>query len=79
VDSSKFKCLPTCDVTDGRFLALSGQGLQTLSPPDLYLEISVPAGSTSFDVGIFDAQNKATTVFSGPQMTEKGGSRVTQM
>jgi len=52
--SNKFKCLPTCDVTDGRFLALTGQGLQALSPPELDLQISVPAGSTSFDIGIFD-------------------------
>src|SRR4051812_37010639 len=46
--SNKFKCLPTCDVTDGRFLALAGQGLQALSPPELFLQIAVPAGATSF-------------------------------
>ena len=49
-----FKCLPTCNVTDGRFLAIAGTGLQTLSPPELELAISVPAGSTSFDLGVFD-------------------------
>jgi hypothetical protein len=49
-----FKCLPTCDVADGRFLAIAGSGLLTLSPPELELSISVPAGSTSFDLGVFD-------------------------
>ncbi len=51
---NKFRCLPTCDVTDGRFLAVAGAGMQPLSPPELYLQISVPAGATSFDLGIFD-------------------------
>jgi hypothetical protein len=54
VDAPGFKCLPTCDVTDGRFLAIAGSGLLTLSPPELELAISVPAGSTSFDLGVFD-------------------------
>jgi hypothetical protein len=48
------RCLPTCDVTDGRFLAIAGSNFQTLSSPDLDLEISVPAGTTSFQVGVFD-------------------------
>jgi hypothetical protein len=52
--AASFKCLPTCSTTDGRFLAIAGTGLDTLSPPELELAISVPAGSTSFDIGIFD-------------------------
>lgn len=48
------RCLPTCDATDGRFLAIAGTGFDTLSPPELDLSIAVPAGSASFDVGIFD-------------------------
>jgi hypothetical protein len=52
--AAAFKCLPTCSITDGRFLAIAGTGLDTLSPPELELAISVPAGSTSFDIGIFD-------------------------
>jgi SdrD B-like domain len=51
---TSFKCLPSCDVTDGRFLAIAGSGLQTLSPPELVLAISVPAGTASFDLGVFD-------------------------
>jgi hypothetical protein len=49
-----FRCLPTCATNDGRFLAIAGANFQTLSPPELSLEISVPAGSTSFQIGIFD-------------------------
>jgi hypothetical protein len=49
-----FRCLPSCATDDGRFLAIAGINFQTLSPPELTLEISVPAGSTSFQIGIFD-------------------------
>ncbi len=48
------RCLPTCATDDGRFLALAGSNFQTLSPPELALAISVPAGSPSFTLGIFD-------------------------
>ena len=49
-----YRCLPTCDPTDGRFMAIAGTGFDTLSPPELDLSIAVPAGATSFDIGIFD-------------------------
>ncbi|MEA2563804.1 MAG: hypothetical protein QOH06_5308 [Acidobacteriota bacterium] len=52
--AASLKCLPTCDVTDGRFLAIAGTGFDTLSPPELALSIAVPAGSTSFDLSVFD-------------------------
>jgi hypothetical protein len=49
-----YRCLPSCDPTDGRFLAIAGANFQTLSPPELSLEISVPAGTTAFQIGVFD-------------------------
>ncbi|HEX3530839.1 MAG TPA: SdrD B-like domain-containing protein, partial [Thermoanaerobaculia bacterium] len=52
--SATMRCLPTCDPTDGRFLAIAGSNLATLSGSDLNLQISVPAAATSFTVGIFD-------------------------
>src|SRR5688500_5720181 len=52
--AGSFRCLPTGDVTDGRFMAIAGTGFDTLSPPELALSIAVPAGSTSFDLGVFD-------------------------
>lgn len=54
VTAGSFRCLPTCDTTDGRFLAIASPGFGTLSPTELNLAISVPAGSTSFDIGFFD-------------------------
>ncbi|HWM93380.1 MAG TPA: SdrD B-like domain-containing protein [Thermoanaerobaculia bacterium] len=48
------KCLPTCSTTDGRFMAIAGTGLDTLSPPEMVFALSVPATSTSFDFGFFD-------------------------
>jgi protocatechuate 3,4-dioxygenase beta subunit len=53
-EAQSVRCLPTCNVTDGRFLAIAGSNLQTLSPPDLNLSIAVPAGADSFQIGIFD-------------------------
>jgi len=52
--AGSMKCLPTCDTTDGRFMAIAGTGFDTLSPPEMDLSIAVPAGSSTFDVGIFD-------------------------
>ncbi|HSS50356.1 MAG TPA: hypothetical protein VLX28_15575, partial [Thermoanaerobaculia bacterium] len=50
-NAQTFKCLPSCDVRDARFLAIAnGTGFITLSEPTLDLEISVPAGSTTFTV-----------------------------
>lgn len=54
-----YKCLPTCSVNDGRFLAIAGSNLVTLSDTQISLEILVPAGSTSFQVGIFDGESGA--------------------
>jgi len=49
-----YNCLPTCDPTDARFLAISGSNLINLSENKLNLTISVPAGTTSFQLGVFD-------------------------
>ena len=48
------RCLPTCDVTDGRMLAIAGSNLLTPNAPEILLQIAVPAGVTSFQLGIFD-------------------------
>ena len=54
-----YNCLPTCDVTDARFLAIAnGAGFVTLSQPTLDLEIAVPKGTTTFTVGLFDGDAK---------------------
>ncbi len=50
-----YNCLPSCSSTDARFLAIAnGAGFITLSQPSLDLEISVPAGTAAFTVGVFD-------------------------
>jgi protocatechuate 3,4-dioxygenase beta subunit/phosphotransferase system IIB component len=53
-EAQSLRCLPTCDTRDGRFLAIAGSNLQTLSPPDLNLSIAVPAEATDFQIGVFD-------------------------
>jgi len=50
-----YNCLPTCDSTDARFLAIAnGTSFITLSQPTLDLDISVPKGTTTFTIGVFD-------------------------
>jgi len=50
-----YNCLPTCDSTDARFLAIAnGASFITLSQPTLELEIAVPRGTASFTIGFFD-------------------------
>lgn len=49
-----YTCLPSCDPADGRFLAIAGINLVTLSDPLLDLIIVVPAGSAGFELGVFD-------------------------
>ena len=49
------RCFPTCDPTDGRFLAMAnGSGLSTHTDPVLTLTLGVPAGSSTFTLGVFD-------------------------
>ena len=58
--SAQMGCLPTCNVTDGRFLALaSGNPFAPLSGPELSLRVTVASGTESFQVGIFDADTGA--------------------
>ena len=49
-----YTCFPTCSTTDGRFMALAGTGLQTLAGDTILMEIAVPAGTNSFEIGFFD-------------------------
>ncbi len=53
--TAQFNCFPTCDIDDGRFLVIAaGDAFRTLSDPTLDLTFIVPAGTASFDIGIFD-------------------------
>ena len=62
IHAQVFSCLPTCSSTDARFLAIAnGAGFITLSEPTLDLEVSVPAGTTVFTVGVFDGDDQGTS------------------
>ena len=47
-------CLPTCTTNDAKMLSLAGTGLATLAGDSISLSLSSPAGSSSFDLKIFD-------------------------
>ncbi|HEX2644061.1 MAG TPA: SdrD B-like domain-containing protein [Thermoanaerobaculia bacterium] len=54
----QFKCFPSCSTTDSRFLVIAtGAGLVTLSDTTLDIQLAAPAGSSSFQVGVFDGDS----------------------
>jgi len=56
--SALMSCLPTCSSVDGRFIVISeGATLSTFTPDTLNVRLRVPAGSTSFSIGVFDGDN----------------------
>ncbi len=66
-----FTCLPTCDPTDGRFLAVASDFV-TLSDPDLELQLAVPAGTTTFSIGIFDGDAGEIQASTGESRWDSG-------
>ena len=56
--AAQFKCFPSCSTTDARFLVIaSGPLLVTLSDTVLDIELAVPAGTPSFQIGFFDGDS----------------------
>ena len=49
-----YSYFPTASVTDGRMLAVAGEGLSTLANTKNEIRIVVSAGLPSFDIGFFD-------------------------
>ncbi len=53
-----FKCFPSCDPRDGRFLVVAfGPDLKTLTDSEINLEISVAAGTSVVQIGVFDGDD----------------------
>lgn len=51
---SQFNCLPTCDITDARFMSLVGSNLVTTNNTDAFFHITSIAGDDEFEIGVFD-------------------------
>ena len=51
-----YSCFPNCNETDGRMLALAGQGLNTLGGDTITMKITSPANANTVTVGIFDGE-----------------------
>ncbi len=49
-----FQCFPSCSETDARMLSLGGTALNTVAGFEIEIQISIPAGNSSFELGIFD-------------------------
>ncbi len=52
-----YTCLPTCDETDGRFLALVSARLKSFAGEKIVLWIAVPGNYTEFELDIFDGDS----------------------
>ena len=53
-EAQVYNCFPTCGVTDGRFLSLVGQGLQSLAGTTMSIALTAPGSATTLQAGIFD-------------------------
>lgn len=55
--SGTWRCFPTCDAADGRFLTLAGSAHFTLAGGEVVFRLAVPSGAPSFTLGIFDGDS----------------------
>jgi len=52
-----YTCMPSCDVTDGKFLSMPGEDMASFGGESLILWISVPGNYESFELSIFDGDS----------------------
>ncbi|HSH02526.1 MAG TPA: hypothetical protein VLL52_08410 [Anaerolineae bacterium] len=50
-------CLPTCDITDGKFLYVPGQGTASLTDASIVVWFMSPASANNFNIQIFDGDS----------------------
>lgn len=51
---AQFSCVPNCDITDGRFMALAGSTFETTNNTDAFFHITSILGNPNIEIGIFD-------------------------
>ena len=49
-----YTCMPSCDVTDGKFFSMPGEDMASFGGESITLWVSVPGDTSSFELGIFD-------------------------
>ncbi len=69
---AQVNCLPSCDANDGRFLAIAGSGLNTLSDAAFDISLAVPADATSFSIGFFDGDSGKVDAVTGARYWDTG-------
>jgi len=67
--SNGYTAFPSTDPDDGKFMAVAGEGMSTLAGIAVIAFIGVPAGSASFEVGIFDGDTTNHWDLEGPGST----------
>ncbi|MCK4367018.1 MAG: hypothetical protein KAW84_03625, partial [Thermoplasmata archaeon] len=54
IDSGSYEGIPSADPDDGKFLLIAGSGHKTINGTEVVAYIGIPAGESTFEVGIFD-------------------------
>jgi len=54
IQSGSYEGIPSADPDDGKFLLIAGSGHQTINGTEVVAYIGIPAGESTFEVGIFD-------------------------
>lgn len=59
-----YTCFPTCDSSDGRFMALSGTDYNAFTGDAIVMAIGTPGNYTHVEIGIFDGESSGMWDFS---------------
>jgi hypothetical protein len=59
-----YTCFPTCDSTDGRFMALSGTDYNAFAGDEIVLGLGTPGNYATLEIGIFDGESGGMWDFS---------------
>jgi hypothetical protein len=59
-----YTCFPTCDSTDGRFMALSGTDYNAFAGDEIVVGIGTPGNYPQVEIGIFDGESGGMWDFS---------------
>ncbi|MBC8144479.1 MAG: hypothetical protein H7X80_02770, partial [bacterium] len=61
---TSYTCFPTCDSSDGRFMALSGTDYNAFTGDTILMALGTPGNFTHVEVGIFDGESSGMWDFS---------------
>ncbi|MCI0558897.1 MAG: carboxypeptidase regulatory-like domain-containing protein, partial [Nitrososphaera sp.] len=72
--TEQFKCFPTCDETDARFLTIAGSQLSTLTDQSIVLRVVADAETSLLKIGVFDGDTRGVDGSGNAHWDSGGGN-----